>query len=189
MSWEYYDQMPERIEEVVNYFLRLDANPLSIIDLNCGKVPLFDKLPSFVYSEYIANDILGEFPQDVLSEYGKPQYFLKWTDEKISGFFEDLVEFRESGGATVPDNALVLLGHPGYPKHQGEGESTTVNESMNRIIRAVKPKIVVIESVEDFVEVVDKEIDLTGYELELDKPLDLGDSWIMKRRVRAWKRS
>lgn len=175
--WDYYPKVTKRIEIIADYLKDKVENKV-IIDLNCGKSPILDYLSGF--KAYFGNDILIEDSCSfkLNSLIGR----LDYSDEDFT---------KELLTNNVPANGIILLvlGHGGYPKHTNKHESSTINDSVNKIIAHLKPKIVVIESVEDFTQVIDENIDLSGYIEKLNKYLDLGSDWVEKRRIRIYERN
>lgn len=173
MPWEYYPKITKRIE-VVGDYLRDKVDEKVLIDLNCGESPILEYLSGF--RAYYGNDVLIK-EHSIKDNIHK----LPITDSEFVYYCMENLEKK--------NNILLVLGHGGYPKHQNEHESKTINESTNSLIVHLKPEIIVLESAEHFSDVIDKHIELSNYTEALNQFLDLGNSWVEKRRVRAYERN
>lgn len=160
MAWEYLDTMTDR-QEAIAKLIKERTKGKIVVDLNCGKAPLKKLIKC---KKYIGNDIIpADFKGFVLQ------------DDKI--FSRELKKC----------DVLVHMGMGGYEITHEKLESPTSTESTSYIIQNLKPELVVLECITEFIPIMNK-VDTFGYRLEHEQTMYLGPSRVMQRIFRIYSR-
>lgn len=158
MAWEYLDEMKERVEAIAN-LIKDKTKDKVVVDLNCGKAPLRKLIP---YKKYIGNDIINTDFEGFIQQ-----------DDKV--FCRELKEC----------DVLIHIGMGGHEITHEKLESPTSTESTNYIIQNLRPKLVVLECITEFLPIMNS-INMSGYKLEHEELLSLGNTRVTQRIFRIY---
>jgi len=146
MSWEYLldNQLDFRVAAAIPYIYPL-YRETHVFDLNCGHAPLLKYLPKLV--QYAGNDILKER----LPKNNKTSTFHAMTDEEVANDAHSRID------------VLCCFGIGGYELTKESQESPTVTDSLIKIMDSKKPKLVVLEAIEEFESILERIKEKTNY--------------------------
>lgn len=176
--WRHLNGLSEARGRTYAGLLKNDVAGAHIVDLNCGKAPVFYHVEGF--ASYYGNDVQPDFIEELVGHGGENARFELKPDKDVT---VDRVDI------------LMMLGACGIVLHWGPNpESTTDLQTFMRLIKEHHPKVVVLESATEVwgrmnVTQVDEDIRREGYVLDQMTTFALGEGEYTRRVVGMWRRS
>ena len=169
-TWRYMDELDYRYKWVSEQgFIR---NYMRVAEFNCGNGRFKDYLPST--TTYIANDLY------LRDEQKSDKCYKQISD---SEFYEYLTQNYHEYDFDI----LALFGVGGYEITKEPLESSTITNNFVSAVNKLKPKIVVIESVEKFKAILNTVVEKTNYDVRNIKESNSGD-WLKNRVLMVLER-
>lgn len=172
--WPHLNNIRDSRGKTYADIIKSDVKDSIIIDLNCGKAPIFNHIDNYKY--YYGNDLQPEFIAE-LTELAKGKNALFELKSDIDVKLEKI-------------DILMLLGCGAQTLHSGSSpESKSDFTTLLRLISEHYPKIVVLEFVKEVYNNIHnsviEQIKIMGYDIEIELDKQFGNGAYMQRIL--WK--
>lgn len=172
--WPHLNNIRDSRGKTYADIIKSDVKDSIIVDLNCGKAPIFNYIDNYKY--YYGNDLQPEFITELTDlAKGKSALFELKSDKDVK--LEKI-------------DVLMLLGCGAQTLHSGPSpESNSDFLSLMRLISENNPKIVVLEFVQEVytrvLNSVIEQIKDMGYNIDIELNTTFGNGSFMRRVL--WK--
>lgn len=175
--WKHLNELGDRRGRLYAAVLGSDVEGACILDLNCGKAPVFDHVAG--YASYYGNDVQPDFIEELTAKVqGRSAVFELKDDKDVK-----------------PDrvDVLILLGACASVIHWGPNpESCTDFKTFIRIAGENRPRVILFEVAHEIYEKlnlveVEDGIRKLGYEIDVKLDVTFGSGSYRRRMLWKWR--